>query len=118
MNHLCDWIFREIRGQLLRGIEFIAVGDFLARANLPKCVSEVPTGKEIPELQNVLHRYISVIAGTLCGRVHLPDSEFMGGDVAEDHHLLDFILQVIDGFQRCNFSQNGVPHRRVRESSS
>ena len=70
MNRLFNWIFREIRGQLL-GIEYIAVGDFLASANLPKCVDDVPTRKGIPELQNVSRRYTSVMAGTLCGIVHL-----------------------------------------------
>jgi hypothetical protein len=71
MNHLFNWIVREIKGQLLLGNEYIAVGDFVTRANLPKCVSDVPTRKGIPELQNVPRRYTSVMAGTLCGIVHL-----------------------------------------------
>jgi len=100
MDLLFDWVFREIGIQPLHGIEFIRVRDFLASTNLPKCVSDAPSRKGIPELQNVSRRYTSVVVGTLRGRVHLPDFEFRGGYVDEirGHHLLDLFLQVIDGF--------------------
>ena len=72
---------QRIGGQLLHGIECIGVRDFLASANLPKCVSDVPTQKGILELQNVSRRYTSVMASTLRGIVHLRDIELVGGDV-------------------------------------
>ena len=50
------------------------------------------------------------MAGTLRGRVHLPDSEFVNGDVFECRLLLllDCYLQVTDSFRRENVNRKGV----------